>query len=362
MNLESTIVKEVEYPELMDWSLVERFADGIPCFNQDDPKNPEWKPTPVIELDLTSQDYGVVYVKDESDKRSNPTGTIKDRAAWELATLFRDWARSLYFRKNQVNENVGNIVVPRFSIITAGNVGRSVSNMFQGFGLPPMKLLVDASVTPERLEVLKKLYADIYLVDLKEQLTPEKIRALTNNKDGIDITSVMSIEPNAVFYDWHVHEAFNQAPDEIFVPYGSGRLFENYLTWQQRTIRSDANNKKDPRLKISAGRVASMSILGAEPVKQNSIADKLTKSFNPFVIFKDQDISALIHLAFTGASTGVYKVSEERIRQAYEFLTSKGITTEPSACAGLALYLQRYDQDKIDPRKKILVVNTGKGI
>ncbi len=363
MTLENTIVKEMEYPKIMDWDLVERFADEIPCYNQDDPKNPEWKPTPVIELDLTDKGYGTVYIKDESNTSSNPTGTIKDRAAWELATLFRDWARSLYLRKKQINGNIGSIAVPRFSMITAGNAGMAVSHAFERFRLPPMKLLVDASVTPERLKALKQLYTDIYLVDLNaKKLTPEQIKFLTNNQEGIDITSVMSLEPQAVFYDWHVHESFNQEPDEIYIPYGSGRLFENYLTWQQRTIRNDANNRKDPRLKASPGKIASISILAAEPRKQNSIADKLTKRFNPFIAFEDQDIDALKTLAFTGENTKVYKISEEKIKQAYEILTSKGITAEPSACAGLALYLHRYDEGKIDPGKKILVVNTGKGI
>ncbi len=366
MLLEKIVIKEIKYPEVMDWSLIERFADSIPAFSENDPRNPEWKPTPVIQLDLTSEGYDIVYVKDESDKSSNPTGTIKDRAAWELTRLFGDWARLLYLRKKEgeLNGNVGSIVVPRFSVITSGNVGSSVSNMFQRFELPPMKILVDASITPEKLEQLKKLYADIYLADLnRSSLNPKSIRELTNNPDGIDITSLVSIEPNAVFYDWHVHEVFNEKPDEVFVPYGSGRVFENYLTWQKRSAINKARNCRDPRLKASAAKkVDSMSILGAEPRRRNSLADKLTKSFNPFVMFEDHDISGLKTLGFTGENTGIYKVSEERIRQAYELLTSRGIAAEPSACAGLALYLQRYDQGKIDQRKRILIVNTGKGI
>ena len=78
-------------------------------------------------------------------------------------------------------------------------------------------------------------------------------------------------------------------------------------------------------------------------------------------MFNDNDISALGTLAFTGRDTGVYRVSEERLRQAYQIL-SKYCETEPSAAAGLALYIQRYDEGKIKPGKKVLIVNTGKGI
>ena len=256
-----------------------------------------------------------------------------------------------------LNGNIGSLVVPRLTYVTAGNVGRAASSMFKKHDLPPMKLLVDSSIPPERLDVLKRFHADIYMTDLSEkQLTTEEIKRLTNNEKGIDITSVMILEPWAIFYDWHVHEAFNENSNEIYLPYGSGRTMENYLTWQIRNARN-----KDPRLKIPVGKLVDTSILGAEPEKKRSMADKLTKDYNPFVIFNDQDISALGTLAFTGRNTGVYQVSEERIRQAYQIL-SKYCDTEPSASTGLALYLQRYDDGKINSRNKILVVNTGKGI
>lgn len=50
-----------------------------------------------------------------------------------------------------------------------------------------------------------------------------------------------------------------------------------------------------------------------------------------------------------------------KIKQAYELL-SRYCDTEPSASAGLALYLQRFDHGKVRPQDKVLVVNTGKGI
>jgi hypothetical protein len=359
MTIESEIIQEIPYPEVMDWELVERWADGIPVFSDNDPDQPEWRRTPTCTIDLASEGYGTVHVKDESDQRSNPTRTIKDRPAWELSTIFRDHARGLYLLKKEglLNGNIGSLPVPRLSYITAGNVGKAVSESFKRFGLPPMKLLVDKDMPTERLAKLRELYADIYMADLsKEELTPEDIKMLTNNDGGIDITSVAVIEPNAVFYDWHVHEAFNEGADEIYIPYGSGRLMENYLTWQCRNARC-----KDPRLRIPVGRLINISVLGAEPEQADSAADKLTKHYNPFILFDDHDISALQRLSFTGKNTGVNHVSEERIQQAYK-LMSRYCDTEPSASAGLALYLQRWDEGKVDLDDKVLVVNTGKGI
>src|SRR3989344_885290 len=325
MALDRIVVAERNYPLMLSWELVEQFADGIPAhMHSDRARNGwAWTITPVVPVDLQQEGFGTVYIKDESQ---NPTGTIKDRAAWELTALYRDFARALYLKqkgKGRIEQPV-----PRLSCITAGNVGRAVSEIYRRFGLPPMKLLVDISVSPERLQILRGLHADIYMADLgrnvfekdddkvKRPYTAQEIKLLTNNVKGIDITSVMALEPWAVFYDWHVHEAFNENAAEIYVPYGSGRIWENYLTWQQRTIRNDATGRRDTRLQVSAEKVIAMSILGAEPEVLNSKADKLTKSFNPFALFDDQDARALNALSFTGQHTGVYKVSEAKIAQA----------------------------------------------
>lgn len=359
MKLERNVIQESEYPQVMDWNLAERWAD-IPTFSENDPNNPEWISTPTIPIDLSKEGYGIVHIKDESDPVSNPTNTVKDRAAWELTTIYRDYARNLYrqAREGIVNGNIGSLVVPRLSSITAGNVGRAISHSFEKYGLPPLKILVDKSIPKDRLKILKGLHADIYMVDLSErELTDQDIKILTNNEDGIDLTSLTVIEPHVVFYDWHVHEAFNKNPGEIYVPYGSGRLMENYISWQQRNAR-----EQDPRLKVPVGKLTNMSVLGAEPIKKDSVADKLTKDYNPFTIFHDRDLSALRTVSWTGRDTGVYGTHEERIRQAYDMLTRNGIQAEPSACAGLALYLQRFDEGKVDQRKKSLVVSTGRGI
>jgi len=322
------IIQEIDYE-----SNPENWAD-IPFFDKTDSSNPEWEPTPVIQI------ADNVFVKNEA---VNPTGTIKDRVAWELTTLFRDFART------------GSTQILRYSILTAGNVGTAISESFRKYGLPPIKMLVDENISANILDSLKKLYADIYSANLSVQLTPNEIKRLTNNVDGIDITSAMIVEPHAIFYDWHVHEAFNEEPNEIYVPYGSGRLMENYLTWQFRNARS-----KDSRLQVPVNTVLDISILGAEPSKK-SIADKLSKDHNPFTAYDTEDMAVLSRLAFSGQRTGKYFIADESIQKAYE-LMSQFCETELSACAGLALYLQRLESGAVNPRDKVLVINTGKGV
>lgn len=56
-----------------------------------------------------------------------------------------------------------------------------------------------------------------------------------------------------------------------------------------------------------------------------------------------------------------YALPEEKILQAYNIL-SKHMHTSHDGSASLALYMHRFEQGKISPRDRILIVNTGRGI
>lgn len=186
--LERKVVKEIESPRFMNYELVEKWGDGIPTYREADPAYPEWRATPVIPIDLAREGYGEIFVKNEADPRSNRTKTIKDRAAWELATLYRDYARALYLKLRTgslTRAELESMPVPRLSLITAGNEGRAVAEAFKPYDLPPPKLILDKSIPSSALEQLKKLHADIYQVDLtRKELTTDEIRKLSNNEKG----------------------------------------------------------------------------------------------------------------------------------------------------------------------------------
>lgn len=358
MNFEREIVKEIPYHETLDWDLVEQWADGIPVFSEDNPHSPEWRASPVIPLEVESH---LVYIKNEADMQSNPTGTFKDRMAWEMTAVYRDYARGLWLKRGAINGDLPR-EVPRLTLLSAGNAGASLAYFFAKYQLPPPKILIPSSTPQERIAKLQSLHADVYMVDTeRKSLTAQEIKQLTNNEQGVDLTSVKILQPELVFYDWHVHESFGENPDEIYVPYGSGRLMENYLAWQEKTMRNDSG-KKDPRLNAPVHQVISLNIFGVQPEKQDSCADHLTTAYNPFTLFDDHDISALVHLAWTGKNTGIYPVRGEYIKEAYRTLTQHEIETSYSGAASLGLFLQRWDEGNINPRKRSLIINTGKGI
>ncbi len=87
-----------------------QILDNIPNIKSDnDPKNPEFPPTqprfpatPTIRLKNFQNTYGFndVWVKDES---INPTGTHKDRMAWEIVVTYSHIliAKKRVFLKNR---------------------------------------------------------------------------------------------------------------------------------------------------------------------------------------------------------------------------------------------------------------------
>jgi threonine synthase len=360
------LAREIPFQERLSFKLLEQWAEEIPWYPENDPEHKEWIETPVLRLDLSEYGYGKVLVKDES---VNPTGTIKDRPAWEITALYRDFARLIYMRYisgDLSRRDIEAMVVPRFSIITSGNEGRALADMFKRFGLPPVKLMVGAGASESQVGCFMDLEADVYLVDLDSQvLSAGDIRVLTNNVSGIDLTSVRAFYPEIVFYDWHVFEVLNEVPKNIFIPFGAGKLGSCYLYWQKNIVHGGIMGEvRDPRLKVHVDfrDVMRMNVMCAEPESYPSVADKLSAPFKPFRIFSDSDFDALTKLGFTGGKSGIYGVSEEYLARAFDVLRREGVSCEPSATAGLALYMQQYDEGMLDRIGTSLIVNTGKGM
>lgn len=356
MSLDRLVIKETPYPERMSWDLVEKWA-GIPRYSENDPANPEWRPTPTIPLQLP--DNAIVYVKDESDAKSNPNRIAKDRPSWEVVCDHRDYAQRLLNQKARINSTIETLSVPRVSILTATNAGYSLAKWFERFNLPPPKMVIDIDTEPAVIAALTSLRTDIYQVDFsKRALTGRELQQLSNNANGIELTSERMREPQAHSYDWQFHESVNERPFYLFVPYGSGTLFENYITWQKRNLQMALAGGSDPRLQITAEALSQISIIGVEPESPSSKANKLAAQFKPFVLYKRPDFDAMKTLKMTGKLTGVYQVPESLIEEAYESMNGSFLTS-PSGAAGLAGYLLLKRQGLLDPAKKSLVVNTG---
>jgi threonine synthase len=361
-NPEIVIVKELPFPENFNPDIVEKWAQGIPLFSENDPENPEWQPTPTQTIEYQGRK---ILIKDES---ANPTGTMKDRPAWEMACLYRDLAR-MCLLKGLTEREIRELTIPSLSILSSGNAGLALADLFKKFDLPPPRILVGNNTHEAIINELEKLYANIYLIDLNKPLSANDILEATNNTNGKDITSDQTIEPQVVFYDWLVHEVFNEIdhnPDKsnhIYMPYGSGRLFESFLYWQVQSIKRYIQNiPPDPRLKINPLKLLQTSLHGAEPSGQNSSADKLTANYKPFLLFQREEAERCIPFQQTGKQTSVEDFDECRIKKANELMKKYNIKSEDSGSAGLALAIEHIEEEKISDNDQIIIINTGSGL
>ena len=89
---------------------------------------------------------------------------------------------------------------------------------------------MDSSADPKIVSSLEKIGCNVFLENLgRKRFTWEDILKLTNNENGFDITSNEAYDPTVRFYDWLSYEIINNDADFIFVPFGTGQLYENIM-------------------------------------------------------------------------------------------------------------------------------------
>ena len=330
----------------------QKILDSIIVRSDNDPSNPEFPaddpkfpatPTYQIEVEWFSN----VWLKDES---RNPTGTHKDRLAWEIVVTYT------YFLKAKQWWWV-TWDLPHMSIISSWSAATAIQTQLKKYNLPCLKVLVDYNIDPKYTKKLENLWAEIYLTDLsKKLLTPIEILQLTNNENGVDITSWEALDPTQRYYDRLSYEILNSSPEYCFLPFGSWNLYENLLNVNKKEISSVWKN--DPRFQWDMMVLKRCHFLWATTNNPNTLAEKLYSPHLPFVHFSDQWIKIYKQSWFCGNKSQVHIVQEQWIKKAMEVAVSQDISCEPSGIAGLALLLQMREQIPSDAM--ILIVNTGK--
>jgi len=328
----------------------EQILNSIIVASENDPDKPEFPPddpkfpaTPTYKIEVP--EFSNVWLKDESH---NKTGTHKDRMAWEMIVTYKEFLKS---------KKVGKIdTLPVLSILSSGSAALAIQTQLRKYELPNLHVLMDSQTDSSIVDNLKKVGCKIFLEDLgKKTFDWEEILRLTDNEDGFDITSNEAYDPTVRFYDWLSYEIINSDADYIFVPFGTGQLYENIMN----IIKKELNYKiNDPRFKGSMEVLQKTSVLGATTTNPKSKADKLYAPFLPFANYSKQWIKFYRFTGLTGEMSQVYNLEEKYLDEAIKIASEQKINSEPSGIAGLGLLLQI--KDKIPKDKKILIVNTGK--
>jgi len=336
----------------MSLSAVERnILDSIVVASENNPlmpefpvDNPKFPATPTYRIAIDG--FPNVFLKDES---YNPTGTHKDRLAWEIIVSYRQ------FLLHKLVSG-GDTTLPSMSIISSGSAAYAIQTQLKKYNLPNLKVVLDEQCCQNKAAAMRSLGCELYFTDLsKKCLSTEEILALTNNESGFDITSSNALDPRTRFYDWLSYEIINSSPDYCFIPYGSGHLYENVLN----VVKKECNpHTSDPRFKGNLDIVRRCHYMGATVDNPSSKADKLYSPFLPFSVSKKQWLRFFRLSGCCGSQSNIHCIDEVYLDHAIGILTDLNVTFEPSGAGGLALFLQK--RQDIDPAQKVLIVNTGK--
>ncbi len=329
----------------------QEILESIKIASENDPKNPEFPAddpkfpaTPTYQIKV--QGFKNVWLKDES---YNPTGTHKDRMAWEMAVTYRDFL--LAKKRGQTSRQL-----PQFSIVSSGSAAFAIGTVLKRYNLPKLKVLVDKNLDKKILESLKQNHCEIYQTDLSiKAFTWKEILEMTENEEGFDITSADALDPTTRFYDWLSYEIINNSPDYVFIPFGTGNLYENVLNINKKEVSS---KNHDPRFSGDVKKLRACNFIGSTSDNPKTKADKLYSPHLPFVHFSEQWLNLYKTAGFCGLESDVHLVKEEYLEKAMDLATGQGVKCEYSGIAGLALMLQM--EEKLPKDKKYLIVNTGK--
>jgi cysteine synthase len=345
-----TNIREINYE-------LEKTYKGIKIPSMNDPNKPEFPPLPFYKPKFpASETYKIkvpgftnVWLKDES---TNPTGTHKDRLAWEVVIKYKSLIQGLKYKD----------YLPQMSIISSGSAAIAIQHFLNLFEIPvKLKVLVDKNLNSNIKATIKDIGCELYETDLsKKLLTSDEIKELTDNEKGIDITYRETLDPNQDnYYDWMSYEILMQNPEYCFIPFGTGDLFINVLNIVKVEYFNSFIAKHDPRFFGNMDILKNTHFFGASSDQPNTVLDKLYSNFLPSInSFKKYINTLKEEYSCVGNRTGFYYVKESFVKQALDIASCQKINFEPSGMAGLALLLQM--KESIPKNAKILIVNTGK--
>ncbi|MDO8599638.1 MAG: PLP-dependent lyase/thiolase, partial [bacterium] len=307
------------------------------------PEHPKFPATPIVRIHVPG--FTNVWMKDES---VNPTGTHKDRMAWEMVVTYKQFLA-------HKAKTPGIRTLPELSILSSGSAALAIQSRIKKYGLPNLRVVMDQHTDEHTVAHLRALGCTVFRYALRrEMLTWRDILRLTRNPEGFDVTSNAAFDPTLRFYDWMSYEVLAARAAFVFVPYGTGQLYENILNIAKREVAARAH---DPRFRSTTALVSRCQFFGAATSNPRTKADKLYAPYLPFAGYNEQWIRYYRYAGFCGPDSAVRTFTERRLNEAVALARSQGITAEPSGIAGLALLLQMRN---VVPRTaKVLIVNTG---
>ena len=294
-----------------------------------------------------------MWLKDES---INPTGTHKDRMAWEIYLWYENEIIKQISRPN------GKIALKSLSLISSGNAAYAIQDILSKKGLPNLRVLMDTDTSKEVINRLQKKDCKIYQCELDNvEFSSREILERTDNENGLDITYGQEFDTSkSIYYDWLSYEVLNQNPNWVFIPYGTGDLFNNIISTNGREMDKKVASK---RFFGNKQILSKCNFMGAGNNRKSSKMKMLYSAFqNKRIDGISSEIENSIEKKHCGNSSGIVIVEEKYLESAMEIAGYFNLNFEASAISGLGLFLQLSVNNKIKIKddEKIIFINTGK--
>lgn len=362
LNALCRYVKNADYSQVygvafQDESEVPEFPYTHPCFPATPTIHLKWNLIKPATLNVDGvriegiDEFTNVWIKDES---ACPLGTFKDRFSWEVYLFYNNYLKD----KIDSSEKIS---IPSLSLISSGNAAIAIQYLLQQKGLPPLRVLVDKNIDKDLLKLMKLSGCMIFYTDLrKKDLSSEEIKELTDNKGGYDLTLGREFEDQRLnLYDWLSYEVLNQNPEHLFIPCGSGDLFNNIYDIWVKELKSPNPSK---RFFGNKNILSKCNYFGACTEYPKTQMIMLLAPYHSY--YGSRKIREVQKDGFIGSLSEAILVKESFVNPAMQLAKDIGMDIEASGAAGIALFLQmisdKNSRRKLSPKSKILIINTGR--
>ena len=330
---------------------LQKIIDRIKPKSYSDPNNPEF-PYDEPKFPATeTKEYEIngkkILIKDES---SNPTGTHKDRMAWEVLLYYKRKLQSLVNSEKEV------LNIPNLSMISSGSSALAIQALLNKFGLPPLKVLIKDGFKQSVYSKLSKAGCILYIQDLTiKELKREDVLRITENKSGIEVSFRDAIDPTHIeYYDWMSYEILNENPSVVIVPFGSGELFTNIMNVNRKEVLLGIGDK---RFKGDIKILKQCKFFGITTTNPNSKYFKLCSYFFNCIQYNKEQMEMYKRLDICHQDSRVVDITDDNFEKSKVLCDKLNLKTENSSLAGFAFYLENEELFKNED--KVLIVNTG---
>lgn len=314
--------------------LLEAYGQWLPITN-DTPKLSLCEGnTPLIPaLELSRQTGANVFFKYDG---ANPTGSFKDRG--------------MVLAVAKAKESGSDTVI----CASTGNTSASAAAYAARAGMKAVILIPDGYVAMGKLAQATMYGAEIVAV---RGNFDEALAIVREVGERLPVSIVNSINPfrlegqkTAAF---EICDALGHAPDQLCIPVGNAGNISAYWKGFKAYYEAGLISQK-PRMRGFEAAGAAALVVG-HPIEQPETFATAIRIGNP----------ASAHLALQAAEEsngGIYAVSDDEIRHAYQLIAQEGVFAEPGSAASVAGFLQLAREGQIKRGETVVCVLTGNGL